>query len=159
IFAVMLGLVIWGSHGNQVDHKAFYRPTATQLEEKTPPPEPGWWDQVALAGRDGRGANLDAPADPGQPYPARPHSAFLFLFQLLKCFEGDQRIIGTVVIPNAVGVLLFLLPLLGHGKMRTFGHLFGVIVVVSLLSAIGSLTCLALADDMVDPLRRALLTR
>jgi quinol-cytochrome oxidoreductase complex cytochrome b subunit/mono/diheme cytochrome c family protein len=155
IFGVMLAIVIWGGQGNPVDAAAFQRAPA---EAAGAPEEPGWWQRVALAGRDGRGANLDAPADRGGSYPARPEWYFLFLFQLLKYFPGDQMIIGTVVIPSGVGLLLFLLPLLGVGRLRTFGHVLGVIVVVSLLSAVASLTCLALADDMADPLRRRLLT-
>ncbi len=152
IFAVLLGLVIWGGHGNAVEHTAFRQ---TPLEKRGDVEEPDWWQRMALGGRDGRGANLDAPAVPGSSYPARPEWYFLFLFQLLKYFPG---IVGTVLIPNGVGLLLFLLPLFGIGRLRTFGHIFGVIVVVSLLTAASSLTCLALADDTADPLRRRLLT-
>jgi quinol-cytochrome oxidoreductase complex cytochrome b subunit/mono/diheme cytochrome c family protein len=152
IFAILLGVVIWGGQGNAVEHTAFRR---TPAEKRGLVEEPDWWQRVALGGRDGRGANLDAPAVPGGSYPARPEWYFLFLYQLLKSFP-DIR--GTVLIPNGVGLLLFLLPLFGIGRLRTFGHVFGVIVVVSLLTAVSSLTCLALADDTADPLRRRLLT-
>jgi quinol-cytochrome oxidoreductase complex cytochrome b subunit/mono/diheme cytochrome c family protein len=155
IFGIMLAIVIWGGQGNAVDPAAFQRALP---EAGAAPPEPDWWQRLTLGGRDGRGANLDAPADPGSSYPARPEWYFLFLFQLLKYFPGDQILIGTVVIPNGVGLLLFLLPLFGIGRLRTFGHIFGVIVVVSLLSSVASLTCLALADDMAHPLERRLLT-
>ena len=111
----------------------------------------------AYAGKDGRGANLDAPADPQEQYPARPEWYFLFLFQLLKYFEGDQILIGTVVIPNGVAVVLFLLPLFGYGRMRPLGHVLGVLVVVAVLTAAASLTCLAIADDTPDPVARKLL--
>ena len=47
---------------------------------------------------------------------------------MLKYFEGDSIIVGTVIIPQGIGVLLFLLPLLGLGKMRKFGHVAGVLV-------------------------------
>jgi quinol-cytochrome oxidoreductase complex cytochrome b subunit/mono/diheme cytochrome c family protein len=146
IFGAMLGLVVWGGHGHHVD-----APAAEAASEAT------WWDQIALAGRDGRGANLDAPADPARPYPARPEWYFLFLFQLLKYFEGDLMIVGTVIIPNGVGLLLFTLPLFGYGRMRPFGHVLGVVVVVALLTAVASLTCLALADDTSDEVSRNLL--
>jgi mono/diheme cytochrome c family protein len=132
LFGVLLGLVIWG-HGHKVE--------AAQTPDRTV------YDRIAHAGRDGRGANLDAPADPARPYPARPEWYFLFLFQLLKYFEGEQELIGTVVIPAGVGALLFVLPLLGYGRMRRFGHVVGVIAVAGLLLGAGTLTALALYDD------------
>ena len=109
----MLGLVIYGfSH---------------RLDA---PPEPrSFYDRLAHAGQNGKGANLDAPADPSRAYPARPEWYFLSLFQLLKYFEGEQEIIGTVIIPNGLLLLLAILPLLGYGRMRSFGHIVGVVVV------------------------------
>jgi ubiquinol-cytochrome c reductase cytochrome b subunit len=142
IFGIMLALVLHG-HG-----------------QPTTPAENKWsYDYWAHAGRDGKGANLDAPADPSHSYPARPEWYFLFLFQLLKYFPGSQEIIGTVVVPNAVGVLLFLLPLFGYGRMRPLGHILGVIVVVGLLTGAAMLTVLALAEDTVLLLPRATLTQ
>ena len=145
VFGVMLTLVLVG-HGHDVT-----APGATADQDL--------YEQWAHAGQRGLGANLDAPADPAKPYPARPEWYFLFLFQLLKYFEGDQEIVGTVLIPNAVAVLLFLLPLFGFGSLRRFGHVLGVLVVVGLLTAVGTLTCLAIADDVADPLTRATITR
>src|SRR5262249_53713417 len=111
IFGVMFGLVVYG-HGHKV--------------ESAETGERGWYERWAHAGREGCGANLAAPADPSRPYPARPEWYFLFLFQLLKYFEGAQEVLGTVVIPNGVGLLLALLPLLGYGAMRKFGHAVGI---------------------------------
>jgi quinol-cytochrome oxidoreductase complex cytochrome b subunit/mono/diheme cytochrome c family protein len=145
IVGVMLTLVLVG-HGHDVT-------TPAAAEEQ------GLYEEWAHAGQRGLGANLDAPADPAKPYPARPEWYFLFLFQLLKYFEGDQEIVGTVLIPTAVGILLFLLPLLGFGKLRRFGHIFGVLVIVGLLAGVGTLTCLAIKDDVADPLTRAVITR
>jgi quinol-cytochrome oxidoreductase complex cytochrome b subunit/mono/diheme cytochrome c family protein len=142
VFGVMLTLVLFG-HGHGV----------------AAPADGGWYEDIAHAGQRGLGANLDAPADPARPYPARPEWYFLFLFQLLKYFEGDQEIIGTVAIPAAVGLLLFLLPVLGFGKLRRFGHIFGVLVILGLLTAVATLTCLAIADDTPDPLTRAIIRR
>jgi ubiquinol-cytochrome c reductase cytochrome b subunit len=134
VFAAMIVLIFWG-HGNPVDVPEDQRP-ATVYEE---------W---AHAGQKGLGANLDAPADRDTPdYPARPEWYFLFLFQLLKYFEGERVLIGTFIIPNAAMALLFLLPLFGYGRMRKFGHLVGVFVIVTLLVGVGGLTLLALADD------------
>jgi ubiquinol-cytochrome c reductase cytochrome b subunit len=137
IFGVMLGLVIFGGHGTKLE--AIASPAVEQ---------PGLYERLAKAGQAGLGANLDAPADPlTEGYPARPEWYFLFLFQLLKYFEGDQFLIGAVAIPNGVAVLLFLLPLFGFGRMRKFGHVVGIFVVVALLASVGVLTVLALAED------------
>ncbi|HXG12939.1 MAG TPA: cytochrome b N-terminal domain-containing protein [Gemmataceae bacterium] len=142
IFALLIVLVLKG-HGHSTE------PAASMWS----------YDYWAHAGRDGRGANLDAPADPSHAYPARPEWYFLFLFQMLKYFEGPYKIVGTAVVPAAVGLLLFILPLLGYGRMRPFGHAFGVIVVTALLAGAGTLTLLAVSQDTVNPLARALLVR
>src|SRR5262249_28534010 len=133
IFAIMLTLVIWG-WGNKVE------PTP---DADGNVPVRSTYDKIAHAGVDGRGANLDAPADPDSPYPARPEWYFLFLFQLLKYFQGDLFLVGTLVIPLGVGLLLFILPLLGVGKMRPVAHLFAVVVVLALLGGVGYLTAQA----------------
>src|SRR5438552_2783450 len=131
IFAVMLGLVIYG-FGHKIDAPAEGR---------------SFYDRLARAGQDGKGANLDAPADPSRAYPARPEWYFLSLFQLLKYFEGEQEIVGTVVIPNGILVLLAVLPLLGYGRMRKFGHAVGVLVVAFLAVGIVAFTGLAISAD------------
>lgn len=141
IFAIMTSLVLVGGHGNSID-----APAAAAGEEPT------LYERWAKAGREGLGANLDAPADPEtESYPARPEWYFLFLFQLLKYFKGETVLIGTLVIPNGVMVLLFLLPFFGYGRLRKFGHFLGIVVVVVLLLAVGLLTILALADDSPEP--------
>src|SRR5207237_774427 len=107
IFAVMIGLVVYG-HGHKQDNWN--------------PEEASFYDRWAHAGRDGKGANLDAPANPAADYPARPEWYFLFLFQLLKYFEGPLFLVGTLVIPGLVGLLLFVLPILGYGKPFRLGY-------------------------------------
>lgn len=145
IFGIMLSLVLFG-HGHKVE------PSPEIAEARSHSLYTYW----AKAGLDGRGANLDAPADAAtESYPARPEWYFLPLFQLLKYFKGDQEIIGTVVIPNGILVLLALLPLFGVGPLRMFGHVLGVVVVTLLLVGAGSLTLLAIADDMAYPLAQA----
>jgi len=140
VFGIMLSLVIFGGHGNAV----------------TPPQgaEPvGWFDDLAKAGQKGWGANLDAPADRDTPdYPARPEWYFLFLFQLLKYFPGDQILVGTFYIPNGVLLLLVLLPLFGIGPLRKVGHFLGIIVIMSLLGAVAILTILSFAEDSPEPI-------
>jgi ubiquinol-cytochrome c reductase cytochrome b subunit len=151
IFAVMIGLVLYG-----FGHKIETQPAAAGVGEEAAPAERSLWDKVAHAGRDGKGANLDAPADPAtDSYPARPEWYFLFLFQLLKYFEGSQEIIGTVIIPNGVLVLLAVLPLLAFGRKerggaRTFAHALSLLVVVGILGGAGFLTYKAVADDRAN---------
>jgi ubiquinol-cytochrome c reductase cytochrome b subunit len=137
IFGIMLALVIHG-WGHKVEPQA--GPDGAVAERSL-------YDKVAHAGRDGRGANLDAPADPNTPYPARPEWYFLALFQLLKYFEGPQMLIGTVVIPAGIGIILFILPWLGSGRMRPFGHLFAIVFVLALFLGVGYLTAQAWVED------------
>ncbi len=152
IFGVMLGLVVYG-HGHKILSEPAVLPSESGASGTS---ERNLWDRIARAGRDGKGANLDAPADPGtESYPARPEWYFLFLFQLLKYFEGPQEIIGTVIIPNGVLILLALLPLLALGRkspggMRSLAHAVGVFVVVALLGGAGFLTYQALAADWAN---------
>src|SRR6202030_3582295 len=68
-------------------------------------------------------------------------------FQLLKYFEGDQVLIGTVLIPNGVALLLALLPLFGYGPFRKFGHFLGILVMLTLFILVGLLTAKDLDDD------------
>jgi ubiquinol-cytochrome c reductase cytochrome b subunit len=142
IFSIMLGLVIYG-HGYPIKHPAGDSGGAVASSGG----ESGWWDSIKHAGRYGRGANLDAPADPARPYPARPEWYFLFLFQLLKYFPGESEIIGTVLIPGLAGLILFVVPLLGYGRMRKFGHIAGIVLIVFMLTGIGTLTVLAISAD------------
>jgi ubiquinol-cytochrome c reductase cytochrome b subunit len=141
IFGIMVGLVVYG-HGNKIELPE------EQAAHRT------LYDKVAHAGLDGKGANLDAPADPSVSYDPRPEWYFLFLFQLLKYFEGHLEVVGTVIIPNGTLLLLAILPLLGYGRMRRFGHVFGVLVVTALLTSVAALTSLAVAEDMVNPVGR-----
>src|SRR5439155_23913475 len=83
---------------------------------------------------------------------ARPEWYFLFLFQLLKYFPGEQILVGTFFIPNGVMLLLFLLPFLGIGRLRKFGHFFGILVVVGLLACVVILTMLSIAEDSPGPI-------
>jgi quinol-cytochrome oxidoreductase complex cytochrome b subunit/mono/diheme cytochrome c family protein len=155
IFGGMLFLVFNG-HGHHVED-----PQAVAGEEVS------MYDDWAKAGRKGLGANLDAPADAADEYEARPEWYFLFLFQLLKYFEGEQALIGTQVIPSGVALVLLLLPLLAFGRKRNpngpdpapvrFAQIIGVIVVTGLITAICTLTCLALAADQPDPVQHGLL--
>jgi ubiquinol-cytochrome c reductase cytochrome b subunit len=98
------------------------------------------------------GAPLEAPADPASNFIARPEWYFLFLFQLLKYFDGPLQVVGTVVIPGAAGAFLALLPFLDRGPSRRFRD--RKIFLAALgggLAGIGALTGLALRHDRHDP--------
>jgi ubiquinol-cytochrome c reductase cytochrome b subunit len=92
---------------------------------------------------------LDAPADPAaSDYPARPEWYFLFLFQMLKYFEGPTlERIGAIGVPGVVGVALFLLPLLDKVFGEKLAHRMSVALCVALFAGAGLLTALALHDD------------
>jgi quinol-cytochrome oxidoreductase complex cytochrome b subunit/mono/diheme cytochrome c family protein len=97
------------------------------------------------------GANLDAPADPSSDdYPARPEWYFLSLFQMLKLFEGDREIIGTIIIPTVIMVVLMLLPLLDKFLPRGFAHFAACTFVIALLGGAGFLTYKAWQADASD---------
>jgi ubiquinol-cytochrome c reductase cytochrome b subunit len=91
------------------------------------------------------GADLGSPADPSEQYAAaRPEWYFLFLYQMLKYFEGGRELLGVLVIPSAVAVVLFLMPLVGRWRL---GHGFNIAVVIGLIMGAIVLTALAWQED------------
>jgi ubiquinol-cytochrome c reductase cytochrome b subunit len=80
---------------------------------------------------------LERMADPTDTtYIPRPEWYFLFLFQMLKVFEGPLEVIGTVILPTVAILALILTPFIDRGRMvkvrqRTLA--MGVVV----LAAIG----------------------
>ncbi len=94
------------------------------------------------------GAELGAPADPSEAYSAaRPEWYFLFLFEMLKYFEGKDEFIGTMVIPGVVLTLLFLMPF--FARMRG-GHRMNIGLVSVLMVACLTLTIIALQKDSAN---------
>ena len=62
---------------------------------------------------------LEDVADPtNADYDPRPEWYFLFLFQLLKYFQGTFEIIGTFVIPTVGMILLLFLPFLDRSERK-----------------------------------------
>jgi ubiquinol-cytochrome c reductase cytochrome b subunit len=110
--------------------------------------ESGWYESNAKAGKDGRGANLDAPADPNVKYDPRPEWYFLFLFQLLKYFPGPLEPVATMVIPGLLVGGLLALPFLDRRPDR---HPLKRPLVTAAFTVIGvalaSLTWLGLEDS------------
>ncbi|MBL8214367.1 MAG: cytochrome b N-terminal domain-containing protein [Bryobacterales bacterium] len=63
-------------------------------------------------------APLDRLADPTDTtYVPRPDWYFLFLFQMLKFFEGPLEVVGAVILPNLAIVALFLVPFFDRSKL------------------------------------------
>ncbi|MDZ4783500.1 MAG: cytochrome b N-terminal domain-containing protein [Planctomycetia bacterium] len=153
IFFVVLHIAIFRKHGIH----------ATNPEGR--PDEAFWPDQVL---KDGvaclavlavvlglalwRPAELTAPADPSAPFDAaRPEWYFLFLFQLLKYFPGDQTFIGqslefwgAIIVPGAVMGVLALMPIVGRWRL---GHAFNLCFLACLMLGISLLTAQAFYED------------
>jgi ubiquinol-cytochrome c reductase cytochrome b subunit len=106
---------------------------------------------IAFAAAD-RGAPLEAPADPSTNFIARPEWYFLFLFQLLKYFEGPLQVVGTVVLPGAVAAFLAALPFLDRRPSRRVrDRIPFVAAVFGGLAFAVVLTGLAVRHDRGDP--------
>ncbi|WP_165703603.1 cytochrome b N-terminal domain-containing protein [Enhygromyxa salina] len=102
---------------------------------------------VALTYRT-HGAELFAPADPASNFVARPEWYFLFLFQLLKYFEGPLSIIATVIIPGGVATFLFALPFIDRADSRAVKKRGPVLAGVGLImGGVVVLTALAVVAD------------
>jgi ubiquinol-cytochrome c reductase cytochrome b subunit len=97
------------------------------------------------------GAELYAPAAPASAFVARPEWYFLFLFQLLKYFEGPAQIVGTVLIPGLVGALLLVLPWLDRAPSRAARRRWPVLGAFAVLVAgVAALTLEAVAQDAAN---------
>jgi ubiquinol-cytochrome c reductase cytochrome b subunit len=76
-------------------------------------------------------------ADPTDTaYIPRPEWYFLFLFEMLKWFQGPLEVFGAVILPNLALVALILTPFLDRGTAATLRRRTTAIAVV-VLSAIG----------------------
>ncbi|MFT5190178.1 MAG: ubiquinol-cytochrome c reductase cytochrome b subunit [Verrucomicrobiales bacterium] len=111
------------------------------------------------------GAHLSAPANPAEQFSAaRPDWYFMFLFQLLKYFPGDQVILGiaapiwgSVIVPGALFGAFMLLPFVGAMKWRLpiikcrLGDFFAVSFLIACIIGFMLLTYVALDHDWNDP--------
>jgi ubiquinol-cytochrome c reductase cytochrome b subunit len=98
-------------------------------------------------------APLDSPADPSDTtFVPRPDWYFLFLFQMLRYFEGKWEVVGTFLIPSGLSVLLLCLPFLDRNPRRELrrrpialvGMIFG-------LALFGWLTYAAIQETPQQP--------
>jgi mono/diheme cytochrome c family protein len=80
---------------------------------------------------------LERLADPTDTsYIPRPEWYFLFLFQMLKVFEGPLEVVGTVILPTVAILALIVTPFVDRGKVvRARQRLLAMGVV--LLAAVG----------------------
>jgi ubiquinol-cytochrome c reductase cytochrome b subunit len=99
------------------------------------------------------GASLEAPADPSSAYEARPEWYYLFLFQLLKYFEGPMVVVGTIVIPTLGLVFLAAVPFLDRRPdgARARPSLKVAVPFLLLLGGVGALTFAAELEDRGNP--------
>lgn len=91
--------------------------------------------------------NLADPTD--TTYIPRPDWYFLFLFQMLKFFEGPLEVFGSVVLPALAVLALLLVPFIDRGQIRRLAQRTVAIAVVA-LAAIGW-TGLTVAAIMTTP--------
>lgn len=103
-----------------------------------------------------KGAPLQAPADPASNFVARPEWYFLFLFQLLKYFDGPLQVVGTTIVPGLAAAFVAMLPFIDRAKTRrikdrllVFGAVAAGVVIVA------ALTVQAMLHDANDPLLAA----
>ncbi len=98
-----------------------------------------------------RGAELNAPADPSEPFSAaRPEWYFLFLFRFLR-FEIVEHFglaFGAIYVPGMVLTIIFLMPLIARLKG---GHTFNVAFMWVMAFVTAGLTALAVYEDAHDP--------
>jgi len=86
-------------------------------------------------------------ADPTDTsYIPRPEWYFLFLFQMLKAFQGPLELVGAVILPTLAIVALFLAPFIDRGKAVRLRERTGAIALV-VLAVLGwsALTARAIA--------------
>ena len=134
-----------------------WKPGELELKKKT---QPFWPDQVfkdvvvavivfismvlVVWYRDG--VELQSPADPSSNYIARPEWYFLFMFQLLKYFEGELEVVGAIIIPSIVAFLIIALPFIDRSRSRSplkrlpvmgsFGACLAGVIFLTIMSSI-----------------------
>lgn len=93
-------------------------------------------------------APLERLADPTDTkYIPRPDWYFLFLFQMLKLFKGSLEPIGSVLLPTAGVVFLFVLPFLDRRKAQLLRkRTMGIAVVILAYAGWGALTAMAIVS-------------
>ncbi len=155
-FALHAGILPAALIGLVVGHIYLFRKHGIHVKEPRPKKDSYFWPDQIL--KDGvaclavlmavviltlyfKGAPLGPPADPSNEFPARPEWYFLFLFQLLKYVPAFW---GAVIIPIALGLLIFIQPFIGSSNK---GHQFNIGFWWCLLAGSAGLTFLAFSED------------
>lgn len=99
-----------------------------------------------------KGAELSAPANPAEDYPAaRPEWYYLFLFRFLK-IESVTAAIGeagaAIYVPGGIMLFIVLMPLIA--KIRG-GHAFNVVLLCLVVLGAAGMTGLAIYEDYYAP--------
>ncbi|MEN9020906.1 MAG: cytochrome b N-terminal domain-containing protein, partial [Verrucomicrobiales bacterium] len=111
------------------------------------------------------GAHLSAPANPAENFSsARPDWYFMFLFQLLKYFPGNETILGiaapiwgAVIVPGALFGIFMMLPFVGAMKWRLpvvnwrLGDFCATFFLILCIVGFVALTYIAFDHDYNDP--------
>ncbi len=95
---------------------------------------------------------LEKVADPTNAnYDPRPEWYFLFLFQLLKYFQGPFEILGTFIIPTVGMLLLLFLPFLDRSERKVLWKrpIALIVTTVSVVAIVG-LTILGASSPKLD---------
>lgn len=93
-----------------------------------------------------REAELTAPADAGEDFPARPEWYFLFLFRFLEfpAISSQGVAFGAIYIPTLLMLVVFLMPIIGKSRA---GHYFNRAFLVVLLAGVAVLTVMTIHED------------
>jgi ubiquinol-cytochrome c reductase cytochrome b subunit len=96
---------------------------------------------------------LERLADPTETsYVPRPEWYFLFLFQLLKVFQGSLEPIGTIVLPSLTVLALLAVPFIDRVQLRRVNRrILATAMVILAFSAWGSLTAAAVLTSPPGP--------
>ncbi len=92
---------------------------------------------------------LERLADPTDTtYVPRPEWYFLFLFQLLKLFQGSLEPLGTVVLPTLAVIALFAVPFIDRNQFHKVSRrILSSAVVVLVFAGWGALTAAAVVSS------------
>ncbi len=158
-FSILLGLIVY---------IALFRRHGYRTEKHPKTPDAAYWPDQFL--RDGvacltvlltvigctlywGGAELTAPADTAEAYPAaRPEWYYLFLFKLLSLpwvvkmgsITGLGESFGAVALPGSVFLVIVLMPFIA--RLR-YGHTFNVSFLFVVIGIIGALTGITVYSD------------
>ncbi|MDF1810733.1 MAG: cytochrome b N-terminal domain-containing protein [Verrucomicrobiales bacterium] len=94
------------------------------------------------------GAELTAPSNPAERFPARPDWYFMFLFEFLKYFPGKSLIIGGLILPALAVVGFFAMPIVA--SKWPWGHKANLIYSGGFLFIFATLTAMAFNHDAKD---------